>query len=78
MSEIISWTAERIFNSKMSNVCAFDGRRKEPKRAFCFKCFDRLPDDLKKGLYKSISQGFNAAFLAAYDHLLKHREFRWK
>jgi hypothetical protein len=29
---------------------------------FCFTCFDELPHDIKKGLYKKPGQGFEAAY----------------
>ena len=36
---------------------------------FCFTCFDELPHDTKRGLYKKLGQG--GIFEQAYENALK-------
>jgi len=45
------------------------GRRKSVGMPLCFTCFDELPHELKKGLYKKPGQG--GIFEQAYEQALK-------
>jgi len=45
------------------------GRRKQPGRAVCFKCYARLPDEQRRALYRRVGAGFEAAYEEAYRFL---------
>ncbi len=51
-----------------SDACQCE-RPKQPRRAVCYKCWLRLPDDLRRPLYQRIGQGFEAAYDAACQYL---------
>ena len=50
------------------------GRRKQSGRAFCFKCHNRLPQGLSRGMYRKIGDGLCAAYKAAHLFLNTPRE----
>jgi hypothetical protein len=45
------------------------GRRKESKKTFCPLCYSSLPEEMKKGLYKPLAEGYVAAYLTAWKWL---------
>lgn len=44
-----------------SNECPNCDGHKSQKKAFCWKCWSKLPDCLQKDLYKPIGNGFEEA-----------------
>jgi len=52
----------------MSDECAC-GRPKWPKRSFCYRCYVRLPADMRRDLYKRIGDGYEAAYEEAVKWL---------
>jgi hypothetical protein len=44
-------------------------RPKKPRFAFCFNCYSRLPNDMKRALYRSFGNGFEEAYDEAYRFL---------
>lgn len=38
------------------------GRPKQRGRSVCFKCWQKLPDDLRRALYRKIGAGYEAAY----------------
>ena len=45
------------------------GRKKQRGRAFCYKCWLRLPLELRRPLYHKIGSGFETAYDAACSYL---------
>ena len=44
-------------------------RSKKRRYALCYKCFQRLPKDLRMALYRPIGAGFEQAYEDAYRYL---------
>ncbi len=51
-----------------SDVCQCE-RKKQPGRSFCYKCWLRLPEELRRPLYRKIGAGYEAAYDSAYRYL---------
>ena len=45
-----------------SNECPSCDGYKQQRKAFCWKCWSKLPDYLQTDLYKHIGNGFEEAF----------------
>ena len=45
------------------------GGRKQGGRSFCFKCYSRLPRDMRRALFRKIGNGYGQAYQAAYLYL---------
>ena len=61
---------ERMFFTETlaSDECQC-GRHKQPGRAVCFKCYARMPDEMRRTLYRRVGAGFEAAYEDAYKFL---------
>jgi len=46
------------------------GRWKKSKMSLCYKCYSSLPDDLKKGLWRRIEDGYGEAYDDAVGWLI--------
>ena len=68
--EVEKLRKEKLFYTETlkSEECQCE-RRKQPGRAVCFKCWQRLPQDLQRALYKHIGNGFEQAYEEAYRFL---------
>lgn len=51
-----------------AKVCAC-GRAKEVRRAFCQRCWRRLPEATRQSLYRRLGEGFEAAYSAALEEI---------
>jgi hypothetical protein len=51
-----------------SDACQCE-RPKQVRRALCFKCFYRLPGEIRRALYSRIGQGFEKAYEEAVRFL---------
>jgi hypothetical protein len=51
-----------------SEECACS-RAKKSGFSFCYKCYEQLPFDMKKALYRQVGNGYEAAYEAAYKWL---------
>jgi hypothetical protein len=60
---------QEFFAAELASNECWCGKRKQGGRAFCFKCYVRLPEDLRAGLYRKLGKGFEAAYEAAYQFL---------
>lgn len=47
------------------------GKSKKARMSFCPNCFFRLPDKLRKNLYKTFGRGYEEAYDAAVEYLNK-------
>lgn len=45
------------------------GKPKQPGRAFCFRCYGELPDELRRGLYLRAGTGLVEAYEEAFKYL---------
>lgn len=45
------------------------GCYKTKGQTFCDECYYRLPEELRQGLYKSLSMGYLEAYKAAVEYL---------
>lgn len=45
------------------------GHAKQTGMAFCFRCWQQLPENIRRALYKRVGDGFEAAFAAACQFL---------
>lgn len=61
-----SWNS--YFDALMSNGCVC-GKKKQPKKSFCYSCFMLLPQDLKNDLYSRLGEGYEQAYDAAVMYL---------
>jgi len=51
-----------------SNECAC-GKEKKPRYAFCYGCYQELPDKMRRALWSLIRRGFEEAYEAAVKWL---------
>ncbi len=56
------------FEELMGDECAC-GRPKRSKYSFCYQCYMSLPGDMRRDLYQSIGEGYEAAYEAAFKWL---------
>jgi hypothetical protein len=61
-------TAVEIAGQFKGKACHGCGGKKGERKAFCWPCWDRLPAELKPGLYRTFGDGFEAAYEAALAH----------
>ncbi len=47
------------------------GMRKGRKMSFCKSCFHRLPNQMRKDLFKDMGRGYRKAYDAAVEYLNK-------
>lgn len=45
------------------------GAAKQPRRAFCYRCYSSLPADMAKALYKPFGSGYEGAYDEALEWL---------
>ena len=45
------------------------GRPKQRGRSLCYRCYYKLPDDMRRALYRKIGNGYEAAYDAAIKFL---------
>lgn len=45
------------------------GSKKTPGHSFCYRCYKRLPAEMKTALYKSMGAGYEEAYEAAAEYL---------
>ncbi len=45
------------------------GHAKQTGMAFCFACWKKLPENIRRALYRKIGDGFTASFTAARSFL---------
>lgn len=57
----------------MGNGC-WCGDSKKPGFALCFKCYNRLPVELQKGLYRKLGNGYEQGYEEAVSWLAGHEE----
>ena len=55
-------------NALMSNECVCGGEKKL-RQSFCYKCFKKLPRDLKNDLYSHMGDGYEEAYDASVKFL---------
>lgn len=48
------------------------GAAKQPRQTFCRNCYYRLPETLRKALYKRLGQGYEWAYRTAREYLKTH------
>lgn len=48
---------DQAFREMQSEVCLC-GTRKQQGRSFCYPCFNLLPGNLKRNLWRSLSDGY--------------------
>jgi len=59
---------EALRNLTESEVCVC-GSHKRKKMSFCYECYMALPWNLRRGLYKTISEGYAIAWDEARTYL---------
>lgn len=59
----------RFYTAMLKSDACQCGRTKQMRRALCYKCWFRLPGDMRRALYQAIGAGFEAAYEAACGHL---------
>ena len=59
---------EWYFKELMSNGCLC-GRTKSKGKSFCFRCYKALPQEMQRGLYLRIGEGYEEEFEAAVKYL---------
>jgi hypothetical protein len=52
------------------------GAGKKPAQSFCFACYDRLPRDMARAMYRRIGSGYESAYRDAVDYLKGIRRIR--
>ncbi|MCK4718529.1 MAG: hypothetical protein KAT70_07655 [Thermoplasmata archaeon] len=62
---------DRMFylNEFKSEEC-YCGKDKKTRTAFCYRCYESLPNDMKKGLWKSFGGGYEEAYDTALEWLM--------
>lgn len=65
LSESLIQIAIRELNA----LFCFCGGQKEPTRSFCRRCYFLLPNKLRRGLYKTLSDGYAEHYDACKDWL---------
>lgn len=55
---------KRAVDELRSNECRC-GRKKQPGRSFCYRCYYALPGEMRRALYRPIGKGYEAAYEAA-------------
>lgn len=61
-------TGVEILRDLAGDTCQC-GTAKSRNNSFCIHCWRRLPEKLKKGLYRRLGQGYEEGFLAAREYL---------
>ncbi len=61
-------TTEAAINALSAKVCRC-GQPKPRRTAFCGSCYAQLTDELRRGLWRKIGRGFEAAYEAAVKFL---------
>lgn len=51
------------------------GKEKKRGFAFCYRCYQALPEGMKRGLWKQMCGGFEEAYEAAYRDLAEQGKF---
>lgn len=59
---------EWYFNELMSKRCAC-GKRKYPRRSFCYADYTALPLELRRALWRRIGSGYEEAYEEAHRYL---------
>lgn len=49
-------------------------RRKKAGHSLCWKCYGRLPEELRKRLYRRIGDGYEEAYVEAVTWLSRHSD----
>lgn len=66
MAESLRQRVQRWLDSMTCPAC---GKGKEKDKPFCLSCFRLLPDNMKKSLYRTWSNGFAEACDEAHEEL---------
>ena len=45
------------------------GRKKQSGRSFCYKCYLKLPDNMRRDMFNPIGRGYEAAYDTACKYL---------
>lgn len=63
----IATKQDKLFyiNELKSNECQC-GRDKKPDYAFCFTCYDSLPWEMRKALWRRVGNGYEEAYEEAF------------
>lgn len=58
-------TTQDLVRSLMSDVCPTCGGVKRPRNTLCGGCYRKLPEDLKRNLYRRVGHGYEEAVAAS-------------
>lgn len=58
-----------IMRDFLSTVCSICTGQKQKNQSFCRNCFYRLPEEMRRSLYKRFGMGYEQAFEAAQAFL---------
>jgi hypothetical protein len=72
MSDLYS---QHVLSDFLGVVCSGCGHRKPSKMSFCRRCYFKLPDSLRRCLYRRFGEGYEDAFASA-KRFLRRQGFR--
>lgn len=57
-----------LVNRRSTNKCSC-GQKKPSWKTFCYHCYDSLPEQIKRDLYKRVGKGYEEAYATAKAYL---------